>query len=253
MALGDGTSHLVFDDPFKICKGLCLAVTLVGFFDESQTGTCGGLTVARITDSDTFFNNKGPFGSGWTTESEDPSGAGCSGEIYLETVVTHEVGHQIGLDHSEDPNALMAPSIGSCDNQGLTEDDEAGRDALYACAFSPCTDNDLDGFSCNDCDDDNFSVNPDASELCDDTIDNDCDGAVDCADGDCSVDPSCCISTEDPEFSCADGVDNDCDGLIDNDDPDCCVLLGQKGDPCDSDSECCSNKCKGKPANKTCK
>ena len=27
VALGDGISHLVFDDPLKICKGLCLAAT----------------------------------------------------------------------------------------------------------------------------------------------------------------------------------------------------------------------------------
>ncbi len=29
--------------------------------------------------------------------------------------------------------------------------------------------------------------------------------------------------------------------------------LGQVGDPCTADSECCSGKCKGKPGNKTCK
>lgn len=29
--------------------------------------------------------------------------------------------------------------------------------------------------------------------------------------------------------------------------------LGQKGDPCSSDAECCSGKCRGKGGNKTCK
>jgi hypothetical protein len=29
--------------------------------------------------------------------------------------------------------------------------------------------------------------------------------------------------------------------------------LGQVGDSCNSDADCCSNSCKGKPGNKTCK
>ena len=64
-----------------------------------------------------------------------------------------------------------------------------------------------------------------------------------------------CMPTEIPEQSCNDGVDNDCDSLIDNDDPDCSggvCLLGQPGDACSVNSDCCSNKCKGKPGSKTC-
>ncbi len=64
-----------------------------------------------------------------------------------------------------------------------------------------------------------------------------------------------CMPTEIPEQSCSDGVDNDCDALIDDDDPDCgggFCPLGQPGDSCSVNSECCSNKCKGKPGSKTC-
>jgi hypothetical protein len=59
------------------------------------------------------------------------------------------------------------------------------------------------------------------SEVCNDGLDNDCDGFVDCADSDCSANPACgpiCV----PEV-CNDGVDNDCDGLSDCADPDCSV------------------------------
>ena len=64
-----------------------------------------------------------------------------------------------------------------------------------------------------------------------------------------------CMPTETPEQSCSDGVDNDCDALIDNDDPDCgggSCPLGQPGDSCSVNGDCCSNKCKGKPGSKTC-
>ncbi len=50
-------------------------------------------------------------------------------------------------------------------------------------------------------------------EICDDTIDNDCDNIVDCADPDCDGDPACPDLIEWPH--CFDGLDNDLDGLTD--------------------------------------
>jgi hypothetical protein len=68
----------------------------------------------------------------------------------------------------------------------------------------PCTDQDGDGYGIDvgngidcpngteeDCDDDNSNVNPGAAEVCDDLIDNDCDGLADCDDPDCDGDPNC--------------------------------------------------------------
>ncbi|MGM0556817.1 MAG: S1 family peptidase [Myxococcota bacterium] len=59
-----------------------------------------------------------------------------------------------------------------------------GLDTVGACL--PCTDADGDGF-CEDvdCDDADADVNPDATEVCDDGIDNDCNGLVD------DEDPAC--------------------------------------------------------------
>ncbi len=75
--------------------------------------------------------------------------------------------------------------------------------------------------------------------------------------------PSCapaCVPTQTNEISCGDGVDNDCDGAIDCVDSDCagtpaCVgcTLGQPGDSCTANSQCCSNNCKGKPGAMTCR
>jgi len=67
---------------------------------------------------------------------------------------------------------------------------------------SGCSDNDTDGYgdpghpSCSagpetDCDDGDMNVNPGATELCNDTIDNDCDGDTDCDDSDCASDLEC--------------------------------------------------------------
>src|SRR5689334_4840234 len=60
---------------------------------------------------------------------------------------------------------------------------------------------------------------PDAStspEVCNNTVDDDGDGATDCADSDCAADPSC-----NPEMMCNDTVDNDGDGATDCADSDC--------------------------------
>ena len=63
----------------------------------------------------------------------------------------------------------------------------------------------------------NFGGNG-GDEICDDGIDNDNDGLVDCADPDCCGTEVCgsCIETD-----CANGIDDDGDGFIDNEDSDC--------------------------------
>ncbi|MEN0064730.1 MAG: hypothetical protein AAGA48_21470 [Myxococcota bacterium] len=52
-------------------------------------------------------------------------------------------------------------------------------------------------------------------EICDDGVDNDIDGLLDCADFDCAGDPNCLVEI------CNDYLDNDADGIIDCLDPDC--------------------------------
>jgi hypothetical protein len=62
-------------------------------------------------------------------------------------------------------------------------------------------------------------------EVCGDGTDNDCDGATDCADENCSAAPGC----EQPTEICGDCVDNDFDGLVDYEDSDCCAEQMQLG------------------------
>ncbi|MCO4763645.1 MAG: S8 family serine peptidase, partial [Myxococcales bacterium] len=65
-----------------------------------------------------------------------------------------------------------------------------------------------------------------------------------------------CEPTEAFETMCSDGIDNDCDGKVDAADGDCstntCDLLGV-GESCTTADQCCSGKCKGKVGKRTCK
>jgi hypothetical protein len=71
--------------------------------------------------------------------------------------------------------------------------------------------------------------------------DGTCEGSEDgcCCEVDCGAPPA----NEIPGSTCNDGLDNDCDGLIDCDDPDC--PCGGPGAACTVDCDCCSNQCKG--------
>ncbi len=67
-------------------------------------------------------------------------------------------------------------------------------------------------------------------EICNDNLDNDFDGQIDCNDTDCSNDPVCLPPVE----ICGDNLDNDSDGQIDCSDTDCV------GDP-----SCAPGPCEG--------
>ena len=94
----------------------------------------------------------------------------------------------------------------------------------------------------------------------------DCGAPASCGDGVC--DPgesscSCALDCGSPPATelllCGDGLDNDCDGFTDCDDSDCaeepaCSLTCEpSGALCSSDADCCSNQCRGKPGERTCR
>ena len=108
-----------------------------------------------------------------------------------------------------------------------------------------CIDFDNDGYfaeggACGviDCKDDDFSINPGQTEICD-SVDNNCDGTIDegceCLSGDfrvcgssdlgiCNLGNQTCVNgiwgdcqgNIEPVFELCDGLDNDCNGVVDN-------------------------------------
>jgi hypothetical protein len=119
--LGDGIPMLNFRDPEHACNGNCLAATFTGFYESRGDGTY------RIFDADIVTSTK----YAWTSEKEPD---GCSGEFYIEGVHVHEVGHGLGLGHSDVVGSTMYPSVASCDNgpATLSNDDKDAINDLYS-------------------------------------------------------------------------------------------------------------------------
>ncbi len=101
-----------------LCTGSCLAATLTGYY-VSQAGD------DRIYDADVYTNTSQPLYS-----SRE---AGCSGEYDIDGIMAHEVGHVIGIGHSNVAGATMYPSVSACNtgNRTLASDDIAAKNDLY--------------------------------------------------------------------------------------------------------------------------
>lgn len=115
---GSAPATIMLNTNGGVCTGTCLAATLTGYY-VSQTGD------DRIYDADIYTNTAQPLYS-----SRE---AGCSGEYDVDSIMTHEAGHLIGIGHSNVSGATMYPSISACNTapRSLAADDIAARDDLY--------------------------------------------------------------------------------------------------------------------------
>lgn len=115
---GSAPATIMLNTNGGVCTGNCLAATLTGYY-TSQAGD------DRIYDADVYTNTSQPLYS--SRES------GCSGEYDINSIMTHEVGHVIGIGHSNVSGATMYPSISACNTapRSLASDDIAARDDLY--------------------------------------------------------------------------------------------------------------------------
>ncbi len=172
-------------------------------------------------------------------------------------------------------NAILAVEGNDSDGEGNSDIDEinvssqpgwtSGANAIYykdgstGSASAPAgilgnldpgtgpVDADGDGYDDTvDCDDNDASVNPGAAEICDNGIDEDCDGfddvcqpadndgdgydeTVDCDDNDASINPGAAEI-------CGNGIDENCDGLDDS-----CQPVDADGDGYDETVDCNDN------------
>jgi hypothetical protein len=115
---GSAPATIMLNTNGGVCTGSCLAATLTGYY-TTQSGD------DRIYDADVYTNTSVALYSSLEV--------GCSAEYDIDGIMTHEVGHVIGLGHSNVAGATMYPSVSACNTgpRSLAADDIAARDDLY--------------------------------------------------------------------------------------------------------------------------
>lgn len=88
-----------------------------------------------------FYFAQGDLGNNVSGLGNYPGPSGRAGDLFFRqaipslSIATHEVGHGLGLMHSEDSTAIMFPVIGI--QTGLSPDDVQGIQALYGSRDTP--------------------------------------------------------------------------------------------------------------------
>ncbi len=225
-------------------------------------------SMGRTTDSDIEFNS--------VHHTWDEGGVGSSTD--LQSVATHEIGHLLGLDHSEYPSAVMYYAYsGGTAQRRLTDDDIAGICSLYPTGDGGCTTEAEcpvgheclagdcvplgGGVVCSRCvNDEQCGEGPDycvdypsdgsrCGRACDD--DGDCDSAPGCEDRECEcreisgANRRQCVAAD---LDCSEGPECDDENHCPSD-LECvegvCVEGGctELGDDCEEHDDCCSSTC----------
>jgi hypothetical protein len=104
--------------------------------DHSMVG--GTLAHADFPPGCSVVTNNLPKPVHFDDQEHNWSIGSLAGAFDVESVALHEIGHIIGLGHSNVPGAVMFPSISpGATNRSLTPDDSAGAQGLYLPVVGP--------------------------------------------------------------------------------------------------------------------
>ncbi len=233
---------------------LALLLSMMACQDDTDAGWHGDELWEMETVPDerpALFDEGQEKGSAWTGwyDRDNPGGTGdwelrhlqsgvCAVPTGVECRTTGwlalwETGEVVSCSANDGLLCLMADQPdGVCDHDYMVR---------FLCPSEVCDDGvDNDGDGVVDCQDSNCVGDPSCDEVCNDGIDNDYDGATDCQDSDCVGDPSC-------DEVCDDGIDNDYDGWVDCIDADCLRHSSCRDDtpPSPTCDMLCSHDCGG--------
>ncbi len=155
-------THLKFEDAGLVAPGVAINTsdgTNVVFWYKSGDGLVNGgmdnigftlgitytsyATDNTLIEADIVLNGWDLVGYTWFTDIQ----ATNNGDIFIEGVVQHEIGHLIGLQHSPVGGATMfwSGTLGVNSWAGLSSDEIAAARALYPAAASPIPLGNLNG------------------------------------------------------------------------------------------------------------
>ena len=129
-ALGDGIPTVAFNEMIKgTCSGSCLAATFTGYYG-CNSPLPDSHCIIQDADVETRRNKRDPSGGPYYSLYE-PCTPGK--EWNIEAIMVHEVGHVLGIGHSNVAGATMYPSVSSCNAAPavISSDDAAALNALY--------------------------------------------------------------------------------------------------------------------------